>query len=105
VVAIGVHRVEIRRRQALGRNDGRPPLIADCGDVHEIEQLEGDVGLHQRIRLTLVEHPAAQIGEPLLLERRRGNGGVELLGIPISPIRHGVPPRLAPLRPPVWSRS
>ena len=91
MVAVGVHRVEIRRRLALGGHHRRPPLIADRRDVHEIEQLERHVGLHQRVRLPLVEHAAPQIGEPLLLERRRGHRGVELL------VSHDAPP-FAPRR-------
>ena len=73
------------RRLAFGRDHRRPPLVADGRNVEKIEQLERDVGLQQRIWLALVEHAAAKLREPLLLECRRGQRRVELL------VSHGAP--------------
>ena len=82
MMAIGRHRVEIRRRLTLGGDDGRPPLVADCRDIQKIEQLERHVGLQQRVRLAFIEHAAAEIGEPLLLECRCGDRGIRAASQP-----------------------
>jgi hypothetical protein len=58
---IGVHRVEKTRGLTFGGNDRRPPLVADGGNIHEVEQLEWHVRLQQRVRLAIVEHTAAQV--------------------------------------------
>src|SRR5688500_12431839 len=63
--AIGVHGVEKLRRLAFRGNDRRPPLVADRGNIHEIEELEWHVRLQQRIGLAIVEHTATQVGKPL----------------------------------------
>ena len=68
--------------------------LLTAGMSSEIEQLERHVGLEQRVRLALVEHAAAQIGKPLLLERRRGHRRLELL------VSHGAPPAVARPRTP-----
>src|SRR5688500_3717941 len=43
--AIGIHGVEKVRSLTFGGNDRRPPLVADRGNVYEVEQLERHVGL------------------------------------------------------------
>src|SRR5688572_8039017 len=67
--SVGFHRSEKRGRLALRGHQRRPPLIADGGDLEQVEQLEGDVGLDQRVRPALVEDAPTQVAEPLLLER------------------------------------
>src|SRR4030095_8453595 len=92
--AIGIHGVEKHRRLTLRGNDRRPPLGADRGNVHEVEQLEGHVGLQQRIRLAIVEYATAQVGKPLLLERRCRHCRLELA------VSHGASPAVARPRTP-----
>ena len=89
MMAVGGHGVEIGRGLAFGGDNGSPPLVTHCGNVYKIKQLEGHISLDQRVRLTLVEHPATQIGEPLLLECRCGNGGIELF------VSHAAPPSVS----------
>src|SRR6185369_4784098 len=54
VMAVGSHRIEISRRLAPCGDERGPPLVADCSNFQKIEQLEGHIGLEQRVRLALV---------------------------------------------------
>ncbi len=69
---------EVGGRGAWLGNDGGPPLIADHGDVHQLEQLKRHVGLSDRVGGALVEHALAERGEPRLLRFRCCSSGCEL---------------------------
>src|SRR4029453_5315198 len=70
VIPARLNGVRIWGGPAFSSGEGPPTLIAHGRNAEQLEQLERDVRLHDRIRPPLVEHLTPQIGKPLFLEGR-----------------------------------